>query len=313
MWPLHDWRMDADSELRLAAFQRLDRLREASGGPLRLAELEEGFPFRGDSIPFFNRYRGIWRPSQLGGDSAALSITTTPPRAGKTPPYDDQVGGQGWFAYRYQGDNPQLWTNRAVRRAMQLQRPLIYFYGIEPGLYEPIYPVYVLADDPPNLTFYVSADIATAVPTAGEADQVELAARRAYATVEVKRRLHQQRFRQLVVRAYRTTCAVCRLRHAELLDAAHILPDRDERGRPEVPNGLSLCKIHHAAFDVNILGVTPDYVIRIRRDVLDEHDGPMLQHGLKEMEGSRLVIPQREQLQPSRDYLAERFRRFLAA
>lgn len=139
------------------------------------------------------------------------------------------------------------------------------------------------------------------------------AARRAYATSTVKVRLHQRRFRVLVVRAYQGSCAVCRLRHPELLDAAHILPDRDERGRPEIPNGLSLCKIHHGAFDERILGVDPDYRIHIRRDVMDEHDGPMLQHGLKEMHGGRILLPGREPLRPNREYLAERFERFRAA
>ncbi len=37
--------------------------------------------------------------------------------------------------------------------------------------------------------------------------------------------MHQQEFRQRVLRAYRERCAICRLRHEELLDAAHILPD----------------------------------------------------------------------------------------
>src|SRR3989304_615457 len=45
--------------------------------------------------------------------------------------------------------------------------------------------------------------------------------------------MHQQEFRQ--------ECAICRLRHEELLDAAHILPDGHPRGEPVVPNGLALC------------------------------------------------------------------------
>ena len=52
------------------------------------------------------------------------------------------------------------------------------------------------------------------------------------------RRLHQATFRERVLHAYRTSCAICRLRHRELLDAAHILPDGHPRGEPVVPNGL---------------------------------------------------------------------------
>jgi putative restriction endonuclease len=281
---------------------------------VRIADLEAGFDCHGERIPLINRQRGIWRPRQLGADGPALSITTAPPRPGKTPPYDDQVGSEErWFAYRYEKDDPDTWTNRAVRRAMELQRPLIYFYGVEPGLYEPIYPAYVVEDDPASLTFRVSPDAMAGLALDTLVSGADLAARRAYETREVKVRLHQRRFRELVMRAYQTRCAVCRIRHNPLLDAAHILPDRDERGRPEVPNGLALCKIHHAAFDAHILGVAPDRVIHIRHDILEEHDGPMLLYGIQRMDRQPLNVPRNPLLQPNDNYLAERFERFRAA
>jgi putative restriction endonuclease len=145
----------------------------------------------------------------------------------------------------------------------------------------------------------------------GTARDTEIA--RAYATVAAKVRLHQRKFRELVVDAYADRCSVCSLHHPELLDAAHILPDRDERGKPEVPNGLALCKIHHGAFDSLILGISPDLRIAIRGDVLREKDGPMLRHGLQEMDGKRITVPKREVWRPRRDYLAERFAQFSAA
>jgi hypothetical protein len=69
--------------------------------------------------------------------------------------------------------------------------------------------------------------------------------------------------------------------HAELLDAAHIVPDSDAMGEPRVSKGLSLCKLHHAAFDSFLVSVTPDYSIQVRPSVPEEEDGPMLEHGLK--------------------------------
>jgi len=190
--------------------------------------------------------------------------------------------------------------------------PLIYFYGVGPGRYEAIFPVYVVAAEPSRLTFKVAAD-ATGVSdpwlmTGGSEPPLK-----AYATVAVKRRLHQPRFRELVVSAYRESCAVCRLHHPELLDAAHILEDRDERGKPEVANGLALCKIHHGAYDANIMGIDPDRRIHIREDVLDEIDGPMLRHGLQEMHGALIRVPGSADLKPRREYLEERFERFRAA
>jgi putative restriction endonuclease len=116
-----------------------------------------------------------------------------------------------------------------------------------------------------------------------------------------------------VIRAYDVQCAMCRLKHAELLDAAHILPDTHERGLPVVTNGLSLCKIHHAAFDNNIVGIRPDLVVEIRPAVLLEHDGPMLKHGLQEMNGSVITVPQQRSLQPDPARLEERYAEFRAA
>lgn len=117
-------------------------------------------------------------------------------------------------------------------------------------------------------------------------------------------------FRARVLHAYDRQCAMCRLKHESLLDAAHILPDWHPHGRPVVPNGLSLCKIHHAAFDQNILGVRPDLVIHVRRDILDEIDAPMLKHGLQEMHGVRVLVPRGRAAWPDRQALEERYEAF---
>jgi putative restriction endonuclease len=116
-----------------------------------------------------------------------------------------------------------------------------------------------------------------------------------------------------VLRAYRERCALCRLRHAQLLDAAHILPDSDPLGAPVVPNGLALCKLHHAAFDQDFIAVRPDLVIEVRQDILEEEDGPMLVHGLQGFHERRILVPRRSEERPRPDFLEERYRRFLAA
>jgi putative restriction endonuclease len=100
---------------------------------------------------------------------------------------------------------------------------------------------------------------------------------------------------------------VCRLHRDELLEAAHIVPDADPRGVPLVSNGLALCTLHHAAFDRNVIGITPDYVVEVRPDVLEEEDGPMLIHGLQGFHGVRLLLPRRPASQPDRHLLEERY------
>src|SRR5438034_4150198 len=293
---------DRDWQLRLAAFARLEELTRMRGGVVTDNDLDAGFEFSGERIKFWNRQMGIWRPRQLGPNGAALAIVTAPPKPGKKPPYHDHIASDAdWLIYRYQGKDPATWTNAAVRRAMTERRPLIYFYGVTPGIYEPIFPCYVVGDRPDELAFQIQTDVPGMRPEITPSELDIAAARRAYATATVKVRLHQHRFRELVVSAYSHRCTVCRLAHPELLDAAHILPDRDERGRPEVPNGLSLCKIHHGAYDAEIMGVDPDYKIHIRADVLKEDDGPMLLHGLQEVHGSRIILPRAESLHPNRE------------
>jgi len=196
---------------------------------------------------------------------------------------------------------------------MELSRPLLYLIGLKKGLYDAVHPCYVTGDDPSSQSFHLMVDLRVDLALLEGADPGLFEARRAYRTVAAKMRVHQQQFRILVLDAYKDQCAMCRLRHTPLLDAAHILPDGHPDGRPVLPNGLSLCKIHHTAYDVGILGVDPDYRIHLRRDVLEEHDGPMLRHGLQEIHGSLLHTPKSAAKKPDREFLSWRFERFVAA
>lgn len=304
--------IEIDAEVRKAALAELRRIAEPTNGVLSRQQMEAGFVFGSERISFAHERVGIWRPKILSGSGAALSLTTAAVRPGVVRRYDDQVGGDEWFSYRYQGEDPNHWHNRSVRKAMELGVPLIYFYGLTPGYYEAVFPVYIVKDEPEALTFRLAADaVGLGEPSlmvgGGTSPLKE------YATRQVKVRLHQHRFRELVLGAYGHRCTICKLGHTPLLDAAHIIADRDERGRPEISNGLSLCKIHHSAYDVNILGITPDYQVAIREDILAERDGPMLRHGLQELNMQRLHLPRVAGDRPNREYLEERYRSFRAA
>jgi putative restriction endonuclease len=127
----------------------------------------------------------------------------------------------------------------------------------------------------------------------------------------MKQRLHQPAFRARVLTAYETKCAICRLGHGRLLDAAHITPDNDETSSTSVTNGLSLCKIHHTAYDIDILGIDADYTVHIRQDILNETDGPMLEHGIKEMDKIKLWIPHAQGEKPDQARLEKRYSKFI--
>ncbi|WP_435198112.1 HNH endonuclease [Janibacter sp. GS2] len=192
----------------------------------------------------------------------------------------------GRLRYKWRGEDPHHPENRALRAAMEDQLPLIWFFGVGPGEYKPIFPIYLVAEEQDSHQFVVAMDEEQRESVGGTAEEHV----RNYLRVERNQRMHQRIFRSTVMRAYTTRCAVCALRHGELLDAAHIVEDGHELGVASVRNGLALCKIHHAAFDARILGIRSDLVVEIRSDLLAEIDGPMLQHGLKERHGERLMV-----------------------
>lgn len=215
--------------------------------------------------------------------------------------------------YRYRGADVGHRDNRGLREAMRRRLPLVYFYGVEPGRYLPQWPVFIVADHPQELTFTVAVDDLLASDTE-EANELPDSARRAYVTRLARQRLHQAAFRFRVFRAYQNSCAMCKLHHTDLMDAAHIIPDRDPRGEPVTSNGLALCKLHHAAFDRNIVGIRPDSILEIRNDVLDEVDGPMLRHGLQDLNGRPLlVVPRAKPDRPDPAFLQARYEVFREA
>lgn len=301
-----------EQRIRAACFSWLREQAARFGGVLPRALLAAGFEYQGRRITLIGP-TGIWKPAVF--ELIPISITTT-----IEGPYDDAPSVDGRIIYRYRGEDPNHRDNRGLREAMRTHVPLVYFRAVERGAYVPIWPVYIESDHPDQLYCRVIPDVAFALPGA-ESREIfaTLAAEpsgdevRRYIDRVVRSRLHQGAFRAKVLRAYRTSCTLCALHHEELLDAAHIIPDTEERGNPIVSNGLSLCKIHHAAYDQNIIGISPDFRVHVREDVLREIDGPMLRYGLQEIEGRNLIVPVRKSDRPDRERLEERFKRFREA
>ena len=299
----------SDPELRAAAVSHVAALANRYG-VLTWAQIDQGFEFRGERVRLAGRARGIFKPRQLG--DGALSVRTPQPREGRAARYDDQIASdRPWFEYRWMGDDPQNDANRSLRACLERRLPVIYFYAIDEAVYEPII-CNVAGEDAAGRSFHLAPVARGQIEAVPALRAAALPIERRYGIAEVRRRLHQQKFRAAVIAAYDVRCAICRLRHPELLDAAHIEPDGDVLGEARVPNGLSLCKLHHAAFDNFLLGVTPELEVRIHRDLLDERDGPMLEHGLRAFHGRPLILPRDAGDQPDRVLLERRWKKFAA-
>ena len=269
---------DPDWRIRLDAFQALEDWTRRHGPALPWSVLAEGFASGGQRLHIANRARGIFWPKVMKG--GALSLKTTIPRGNRRARYQDESLGDGLFRYKFQGEDPEGRDNRRLHWAYERRAPLVYFYPLEASVYQPIWPVLIEAMDPHKRECTLVADdgrlFLREYRLLGVADAKGQEDRRRYATVQVQRRLHQTQFRQEVLRAYQCRCAVCHLPRPELLDAAHIVPDRDETGVPEVPNGLALCKLHHGVFDTDLMGIRPDGIIELSQRLRDTHDGPTL-------------------------------------
>lgn len=301
-----------DAVIRLAAFKHVRRLCDIHDH-LTVNELAPGFLFDGQRIPLLNLRRGIFKPRQM---KYLLSIKTVFPRPGARVWYHDQrkvhrqiYDGDDSVDYAFMGQDPEWADNRWLRDAFDHQIPIIYFLGIAPGRYQAIIPSFICAWDPKSLNARVSFGLPDQKTLAPPETSIE----RRYALRLVKQRLHQASFREAVITAYGGRCAFSGLPEPMLLDAAHIMADADENlGQPVVTNGIPLSKIHHAAFDAQLIGIDPDYKLHVSDKLLIQTDGPMLE-ALKALNNKEIRKPSQRQDWPDRDRLAQRYENYLSA
>ncbi len=245
-----------------------------------------------------------------------LSIRTVFPRPGAKVWYDDQrvvhsqiYDGDETVDYAFMGSDPEAAENRWLREAMENAVPIVYFLGVAPGYYKAILPVFIVGWD----RLQLCAKVAFTQPGLFQARMPDTSAARRYALREVQQRLHQASFREAVISAYNGRCALSGLPESLLLDAAHIIEDKNEKfGQPIVQNGIPLSKIHHAAFDAHLIGIDPDFKIHVAERLLVQHDGPLLE-ALKHLHHGALHLPKRKRDHPDSERLAIRFEQFRLA
>jgi putative restriction endonuclease len=289
---------EEQARLRLDVFAWIETRMQEKGW-LSWDELLHDYHFHGMHIALIGQ-RGIINPSVL---DETLCVQTSY----KSPYLDDNSSGPVQYKFEAQ-HGPTAGSNIKLRRALQNQVPIVYLQGVATGKYVAWANVFVTGEDLENQHVTINLDpAANAFVMTSVDNEIE----KQYALTEARRRVHQPKFRAEVLLAYETKCAICRLKHGELLDAAHIVPDSDPRGIASVRNGMALCKIHHTAYDKRLIGISPDYEVKVNAGLLLEVDGPMLKHGIQEMHGTQIHVPKQALQRPDKELLAITFENFL--
>lgn len=102
--------------------------------------------------------------------------------------------------------------------------------------------------------------------------------KRTTTTVTKEISIRKRGFRQAVIEAYNFKCSVCGLkinspkRNIWEVEAAHIVP-HSSKGKDDILNGISLCHLHHWAFDVGWFSLLDDYRITVSPEADNLIDG----------------------------------------
>jgi putative restriction endonuclease len=111
---------------------------------------------------------------------------------------------------------------------------------------------------------------------------------------EVKTRVNQTAFRQIVIANYDFRCAITGIGIPTLLVASHIIPwakNEQERLNPE--NGICLSPLYDKAFDKGLIGIDSNYKILLSKGLMDYVKKPFYQLHFGQLEGSSLQMPRK--------------------
>lgn len=124
---------------------------------------------------------------------------------------------------------------------------------------------------------------------------------------QIARKFRATDFRKRVLGAYEHRCAACGVQ-LELIDAAHIIPVAASTSTDETKNGIALCKIHHQAFDRNLISFDQNYKIEISNTQVARLAEANLAGGLQEFKQqlrTAILLPSDRRDYPPPEYITE--------
>jgi putative restriction endonuclease len=289
----------SDDLIRMLALQRVTELRNLWGDSIPESELAKGVRV-GDDTVLLKGPSGIFKPRQLS-DGPLTILSTLQSR------YEDELlDDSNSLRYSYAIPSKEH-ENTGLKRLAGTQKPVILLKQVKakPRPEYMVVAMWVEGFDDRLRQFSLSTRADLTVRPESEGEIVIREIRRAYGETTVRTRLHQAYFRRDVLEVYRGHCCVCELQTRPLLQGAHIVPDAAAEGVAAVQNGLSLCSLHHAAYDRNILRINPDYVVSVEREWIREGDR-FAKAALMDFDRRSIILPRSAEQHPNRDFLARR-------
>ena len=255
----------AELRLRMALWSELKKLEQrnkTSAETIRRLELHKG-----EQGIFFDKRRTTGLAP--GGGGVAVSVLPT-------GTYPDELGEDGiLYHFPRTGRSGRRDQNEidAVKAAKNLELPI---FVIIPAAHDPsgrdVRLGWVMSWNDVNRTFYIHYGNEPPTTPLSTTDEEPFKAIEERETPKrlVAGRQGQVRFKFDVIARYGDSCAVCEMKLAPLLQAAHLVPV-EERGSDDPRNGLVLCANHHRAFDSHLFGINPDTL-----NILIREDGPTI-------------------------------------
>jgi putative restriction endonuclease len=153
-----------------------------------------------------------------------------------------------------------------------------------------------LLDDVELLALVNQSDTLNTQNLDGEVDFPE-----GHLTITHTRYKRDPRFKTIVYDAYDNRCAMCGIQ-LELIEAAHIVPHSHEKGTDEIGNGISLCALHHTAYDRSLIFFDEQFNILINDSKMEYLQKVGLDSGFRKFQTlafDKVQLPTNHTLRPN--------------
>lgn len=115
-----------------------------------------------------------------------------------------------------------------------------------------------------------------------------------YKLREVKTRVNQNVFRQIVMANYDNKCAITGIDIPDLLVASHIIPwSKNEKERLNPENGICLSPLYDRAYDKGYIGINEKFEILLSTDLKKKHKETFHSKYFASLAGTKIIMPKK--------------------